>query len=90
MLGCLTPLVLTPIPWQEAGALSGTQHQLLIFAISHSIGALLCIDIAARKNRHLVAWGGVGLAVGPLAALVLMVLPPLQGEQTQHHDNPSP
>lgn len=73
----LAGVLATMLPWSDPGWLSSTAYQVLMMAVSHGIGALLCVDIAARKGRQLMPWGLLGLAIGPLAALLLLVLPAL-------------
>ncbi|TVR39661.1 MAG: hypothetical protein EA402_14470 [Planctomycetota bacterium] len=61
----------TLVPFEQ----SGNHHQTMIVVISHAVGALLCLDLARRKNRNATLWAWVGLLFGPLAAIILLLLP---------------
>lgn len=63
------------LPGSDTGMLDVAQHQLLVMLITNVIGCLLCWDIAQRKNRNPLLWAIIGALFGPLAALVVLILP---------------
>ncbi|TVR14617.1 MAG: hypothetical protein EA401_04165 [Planctomycetota bacterium] len=67
------------LPSGDAGMFNVAQHQLLVMIITNVIGCLLCWDIAQRKNRNPLLWAIIGALFGPLAALVVLILPAVPG-----------
>ena len=63
------------VPLEQSGLAPSPILQGFIMAITHGVGAMLCFDLARRKNRPPLFWGWIGLLIGPLAALILIFLP---------------
>lgn len=67
--------LLTAVPLPQTGIQAGDYQQYLAVTITHVVGGLLCYDLARRKHRHLMFWTWIGFLFGPLAAIILLLLP---------------